>query len=52
LIGIEDCFQTREREVTGGEQVTVSFGHSMFCLFLYENWHKKNVRGIARERRR
>jgi hypothetical protein len=38
--------------VTGDGRAPVSFGHSSFCLFLCENWHKKNVRGIAGERER
>jgi hypothetical protein len=41
LVSVEDCFQTREGEVTGGEQATMSFGHSTLCLFLCEDWHKK-----------
>jgi hypothetical protein len=51
-IGIEDRVQKKGREATGDGRAPVSFGHSSFCLFLCENWHKKNIRGIAGERER
>jgi hypothetical protein len=52
LIGTAGCVQTEGREAAGDGRAPVSFGLSMFCLFLCENWHKKNVRGIAGERER
>jgi hypothetical protein len=52
LISTEGRVQTEGREATGDGRAPVSFGLSSFCLFLYENWHKKNVRGVAEERER
>jgi hypothetical protein len=49
LIGTKVHVQTAGREATGDGRAPVSFGLSTFCLFLCENWHKKNVRGIAGE---
>jgi hypothetical protein len=49
LIGTEGHVQTEGREATGDSRAPVSFGHLSFCLFLCENWHKKNVRGSTGE---
>jgi hypothetical protein len=41
-----------EAEAAGEVRVTVSFGHSVYCLILCEISQKKNVRGNAGERER
>jgi hypothetical protein len=52
LIDTEDRVQTEGRKATGDSRAPASFGLSSFCLFLCENWHKKNIRGIGGERER
>jgi hypothetical protein len=51
IYGVELVLR-RSRRMTGDGREPVSFGHSSFCLFLYGNWHKKNIRGITGERER
>jgi hypothetical protein len=48
LISTEVRVQIEGREVTGDGWALVSFGHSLFCLFLCDIDQKKNMMRCAR----
>jgi hypothetical protein len=47
-----DRFQRKGSGAAGAAHATVSFGHPMFCLILYDVWQKKNIRESTKERGR
>jgi hypothetical protein len=52
LIDVKDSFQTRKGRVSGGEQVTVSFGFEVVSSIWSKFEQNKNIRRSAGSLRR